>query len=197
MTHPTSPYGYYDPAPSAPLSAPICVIGFMGSGSHMTAALYSSLTGQPLIDLDAWVEHEASQSLAALYQARGASAWRALELKGLERALNAPRPSIISLGDGALLSSEARSLQRRRSKLVYIKRPLDELYQGLLKERSAKPSRYPYWLKSAPQSLAELEPLLSARQIAYEQADLIIDANREVPLSVARALISKLNQHAF
>ena len=193
--HP-SPYGYYDPAPSTPLKRPICVIGFMGSESHMITALCSSLTGQPLIDLDDWVEHEAGVSLRELYKTRGASAWRALELKGLKRALSASRPSMIALGDGALLPSEARTLQRSSAALVYIKRPLTALYEGLLKERSAKPSRYPYWSKRAPQGLDELEPLLSARSIAYEQAELVLDAGYDVPLKVAQRLADRLAQLA-
>lgn len=187
-----SPYGYYDPEPSLPLKQPICIIGFMGSESHTVAALLSSLTGQPLIDLDDWVEHEAGQSLASLYQQRGASAWRTLELRGLSKALSAARPSVISLGDGVLLSSEASALQRRSSQLIYVKRPLPQLYEGLLKVRSAKPSRLPYWAKRPPQSMEELEPLLSARQIAYDQADVTIEAGSDAPLSVARALAARL-----
>jgi len=196
MSAQPSPYGYYDPAPSAPLRSPICVIGFMGSESHMIAALCSSLTGHPLIDLDDWVEHEAGVSLAELYRTRGASAWRALELKGLQRALSASRPSIIALGDGALLPTEARLLQRSAGALVYIKRPLASLYEGLLKERSAKPSRFPYWSRRAPQGTDELEPLLSARSIAYEQAELVLDAGGDVPLKVAQRLAERLNQLA-
>jgi len=194
MSERASPYGYYDPEPALPLERPLCLIGFLGSESSSVAALLSSLTGQPLIDLDDWVEHEAGQSISALCQARGDAAWRALELRGLNKALKAQRPSIISLGDGALLSSEAqRLLKRSGARLIYIERPLPVLYQNFLQLRQTSPSRFPYWSRRAPSGQEELEPLLSARLRAYQEADLRLTAQDEPPLSLARSLAARLS----
>lgn len=192
MSDQASPYSYYDPEPSLLLQKPICVIGFMGSDAHMVSALLSSLTGQPLIDLDAWIEHETGQSLSILYQRQGAGAWRTLELKGLKRALKSKRPSIIALGDGALLATEARELIKASAQLVYLQRPLPILYQGLLELRKKRPSRFPYWSKRAPQEISELEPLLNARLFAFEEADITLNLQNQPPLSVARMLVDRL-----
>lgn len=184
--------GYYDPYPYPPLSAPLCVIGMAGSEAHTVAYQLASMTGQSLIELDARVAHQAGCSLASLYEQRGPGAWRALELRELKRALTSGRPSLISLGDGALLSQEARLLRQKHARLIYIERPLSELYTRLKTLITQDPARYPYWSQREPQGEEALAPLLSARLGAYQEAEVRYEAGAQSPLEVARALKAQL-----
>jgi shikimate kinase len=185
---------YYGHHPSHTLKRPLCLIGMMGSEANVVAYQLSSLTGLPLIELDAKVEHEAGCSLSALYERGGANAWRAAELRALKRALSNARPSIISLGDGALLSKEARGLWRGRAHLVYIERPLEELFERCLLARKDHPQRFPYWRAAPPSSAEALTPLLNARLEGYQEATLTLSAEARSALSVAQELLSTLPQ---
>ncbi len=187
------PFGdYYGHEPPAPLRRPVCLIGLMGAEAHAVSYSAASLTGHPLIELDAQVEHDAACSLAALYRAEGPGGWRARELHALRRALRASPPALISLGDGALLSQEARALRRSSAALIYVRRPLEECLAGLARAHARAPLRFPFWPRRPPSSLDELAPLLAARVSAYEEAELVLEGGGRHALELAAEVVAWL-----
>ena len=197
LSHSEGPFGGYygyDPPPSLP--RPICVIGLMGSEAQTVTYSAASLTGYPLIDLDAQVEHSAGRSLSALYALEGPGGWRARELDALRRALRASPTPLIALGDGALLSGEARALRRAGASLVYIRRPLSECLTGLARAHERAPLRFPLWPHKPPSSADELAPLLAARSPAYEEAELVLEGEGRGALELAMELVAWLAEVA-
>jgi len=184
--------GYYGHEPPPPLRRPVCVIGLMGAEAHAVAYCAASLTGHPLVELDAQVEHAAGRSLAALYAAEGPGGWRARELEALRRALRASPPPLVSLGDGALLSAEARALRRAAAALVYVRRPLAECAEGLARAHARAPRRFPFWPRQPPSSPDALAPLLAARAVAYEEAELVLEGAGRGALELAGELVEWL-----
>jgi shikimate kinase len=188
--------GYYGYDPPRPLRRPVCVIGLMGSEAQTVTYSAASLTGYPLIDLDAQVEHGAGRSLSALYALEGPGGWRARELDALRRALRASPTPLIALGDGALLSGEARALRQANATLVYIRRPLSECLTGLARAHARSPFRFPFWPHQPPSSPSELAPLLAARLPAYEEAEVILEGEGKGSLELATALVAWLAEVA-
>ncbi|MDZ5077930.1 shikimate kinase [Nesterenkonia sp. HG001] len=89
------------------LSRNIVLIGPMGSGKSTVGAALARRMGRPHVDTDHFFVARHG-SIAEYFVQRGESAFRAEEERVVAELLDAPRPSVISLGGGSVLSSRTR-----------------------------------------------------------------------------------------
>lgn len=86
----------------------VVLIGPMASGKSTVGAAVARRMGRPHVDTDQFFAARHG-SIPAYFEAHGAEAFRAEEELIVAELLNSPRPSVISLGGGAVLSALTRS----------------------------------------------------------------------------------------
>jgi shikimate kinase len=184
--------GYYDAAPIVLMDKPLALIGPPGGQHHEVGYDLASLSGLPLVNLDQWVEHHAGQSLWQLIQAEGETAYRRLETELLPRALKAQPPSILILGDGALLNPANQRQLLISSTLVYFKLRPSTVYWRLRQQAEA-PQGKPHPLVPLPLENPDLiRPLLDARLPGYQQAHRSIDMEEKDVREAVQLLLKTL-----
>lgn len=152
------------------LERPVALIGFMGAGTAVTAHTLCGSLGLGYADVDRKVEHGAGMSCARLQLEHGEPARRAEEARQLQSLVRQSSPSILVLGNGALLKGLNLALVLDTCDLVYLERPLDVCFTRLLQELERAPGSYPEFVAGAPGSSEDLRPLFEARRGAYEAA---------------------------
>ncbi len=185
--------GYYDYAPRKIPAVPICLIGFMGAGTHQLASLVSQMTGLPLFDIDRHIEHMAGRSLAHSYLEAGEFWVRDQEKAILSKALQSVPPGIIALGDGILLDPVNQDEVNSESILVYIERSLESLLAGIRAELLKRPAKYPQLIMMPPDDLESIRRLLDLRLPGYCRADFVIRGDNRKLSSLAGEIIRTVN----
>ena len=88
----------------------IALTGFMGVGKSSVARHLSRLIEAESVDLDSFIEAAESRTVVNLIDSDGEAAYREIERRCLERVVNDPRVTIISLGGGAFATQANREL---------------------------------------------------------------------------------------
>ena len=165
----------------------IVLVGPMGAGKSAIGQRLAVRMGLPFVDLDACVEADAGQPIAAIFDRLGEGAFRALETRALLQALAAAR-SVIATGGGAVLAPANREAMQRDARVVYLQvSPSSQL------QRVAGDPARPLLRGADPaQRLAALQ---AQREPLYRAlADLAFDTSAYAPDGAAEALHAAL-QH--
>ena len=168
------------------LTAWIALIGLSGAGKSEVAPLVEARLGLRAVDLDVRVERATGMAVAAILDARGEPAFRALETEALREALHGPdaaRGGVLALGAGALGSEENRSLLGERAFVAWLR-----VEPGTAARRmgAAGAGARPL-VREEPET--RLRALLEARGAAYRAAaDVVIDTEGRTPAEVAEAV---------
>lgn len=160
---------------AAKLSSGVALGGFMGVGKTTVGRLLAAELGLPFVDLDA-VLVERYGPIAAQLVGEGEAVFREREGRALE-ALVDGTPRVLATGGGAWADPKNREALRRGYQLVVLHAPLAVLRARLAAEELAG---RPLWDGA--------EERLRARQEAYDDADLRVDAARAPALVVAEVV---------
>ena len=98
----------------------LALIGFMGAGKSTVGAEVSRRLDRLFVDIDRVVEERAGTTIPRLFAERGETAFRALEAEAALEALRRPEPAVISLGGGAVGSSDIRRALRAHALTVLL-----------------------------------------------------------------------------
>ncbi len=156
--------------------------GPMGAGkSTLLGALGARLGGEG-IDLDRAIEAREGASIAAIFRARGESAFRSVEREVLAEVL-AKEPVAVALGGGTVTDRATRHALLARGTLITLTAPAD-----VLAARVGSGETRPL-LAGAEPAEAVLARLVADRRDAYAEAhDTIDTAHFSLDASVARIL---------
>lgn len=168
------------PAEAATQHVVFC--GSAGSGKTTVGALVARALGRDFVDIDRMVEREAGASVATIFARDGEAAFRVRERAAVARALAETKPSVISLGGGALEDDETFAAMRNH-RLVWLKATVPAL-AARLSGNGDRPL-----LSGDP--LARLHALDAAREPRYRQARVIVDAGL-APKGVAASVLEAL-----
>lgn len=164
------------------------LMGPRGCGKSSVGQRLADLLHRPFVELDAQVlETFAESSVNEVWSVHGEPAWRAAEVRQLNRML-AKDGQVVALGGGTPMIEAAQQLlqhERRagRAWLIYLACPASDLRQRLERNLGDRPS-----LTEAG-SLDELEEVLRAREPTYRRlADVIVQAAPRRPDEIAAQL---------
>ncbi len=170
--------------------------GFMATGKTTVGRALSERASVPFVDTDARVVAAARASgapvatVADVFTILGEPTFRRLEAAALARALEAPPPTVIAVGGGALLDPESRARALAAARVVTLTAPIDTLLARL--ERGTDPRRpllearprdaAPATSGDAPATSGDgapalrgrIEALLAARAACYAEAHATI-----------------------
>ena len=194
------------------------LIGYRGVGKSSTARELADRTGWQVFSSDDWVTTEAGQTIRAIFQAGGESAFRDLEHRAL-LALTARKRAIVDLGGGAVLREDNRRLLKTTGCCVWLRAEPACLAQRITKDPRSRESRPPLINHQSPIELAaaeddtcsqpveaaeatrdsltsiaaEVETVLAARYPIYaECADWVIDTDTLAPTEVAERIMAEM-----
>ncbi|MBU0743482.1 shikimate kinase [bacterium] len=108
----------------------LSLIGFMGSGKSTVARLLGEHALLDVQDLDAVIETDAGRTVADIFAAGGAAAFRDLELAALQH-LPTAGDIVLACGGGVVERTAACELLRSRGAVVWLDAPWEILRQRL------------------------------------------------------------------
>ena len=150
-------------------AANLILVGLPGVGKTSVGRGAAKLLNRPFIDFDTEIEHRQHASVSEIFARRGEAYFRSLEA-ALSREFAASRGMVMAPGGGWVTNPEAIELLRTDARMIYLR----ATPAAILSRMSAGRARRP--LLEGPDPLVRLTELYEARRLAYETADVVIDA---------------------
>ena len=170
----------------------IVLLGYMGSGKTTIGKVLADKLGYVFSDLDALIEKEEMMSVAQIFSKKGEIYFRNTESRLLKRLVKSKDKLVIATGGGTpcygdtinFLTSEDECLS------IYLKASLDVLTQRLFIEKKFRP------LIAHIESEIALNDFirkhLFERSFYYNQAEIIIDTERDSIQSIVESIVVDL-----
>jgi shikimate kinase len=162
----------------------LILVGLMGAGKTCIGRELAHRLSLPFVDADIEIETAAGCSIDDIFKLYGEAEFRAGERRVIARLLNGP-VHILATGGGAFLDEKTREHIREKGISIWLRASLD-----LLVSRVSRRNNRPL-LKSGDQREI-LERLIEERYPVYQQADIIVDSDREPPEITADRVLKKL-----
>jgi shikimate kinase / 3-dehydroquinate synthase len=106
-------------SPVGALGRHIALIGFMGAGKTTMGREVARATSRELVDTDDVIEH-AYGPIASIFEERGEAEFRQIEEQVVAEALTLPKPAVLALGGGAVISETTRARLRAHAFTLWI-----------------------------------------------------------------------------
>ena len=156
----------------------ITLIGMPGCGKSTVGKVLAKQLGLDLLDTDGLIEAQENQTLQQIVDARGNTAFRAIE----EQVLTAMplSPSVISTGGSVVYSEKIMARLAAKSLVIYLRARLETIEYRV----SLAPQR-----GIAADGQQTLGDLYAERVPLYERyGEVIIDSDDETPEAIASTL---------
>jgi Shikimate kinase len=158
------------PEESAPesLGHHVILVGLPGAGKSTVGNMLARKLHVGFIDFDVEIVRREGMPITEIFAKRGEAAFRALEF-GLTEEVAVLPAMVLSPGGGWVSQSQAVSVLKPRSRMVYLRiSPA-----GAVRRMGRRMSTRPLLQKIDPR--AELERLLAMRRAVYEAAEIVVD----------------------
>ncbi len=155
----------------------IYLVGFMAAGKSTVARLLGSRLGWRAEDIDELIEARERMTVADIFSRHGEAYFRAAEREIL-RLLLPLRHTVVATGGGTFMDQESQRAINLDGMSVWLDVPFDTVVSRLPSD-----GRRPL---SADR--AQMERLFAARQAAYANASLRVDATAPAPEIAERIL---------
>lgn len=171
-----------------PSPSHIVLVGPMGAGKSSIGRLLAARLQRAFVDLDAWIETDASATIATIFSNEGETGFRARECRALTDVLMRSEACVIATGGGAVLDEGNRRALRDASFVIYL-----QVEPALQLHRLRGDDTRPLLATDNPtQRLAELQAM---REPLYrEVSNLCFDTTHHSPQSAADTLATLMTQ---
>lgn len=153
------------------------LIGFMGSGKSHWGKLIAGECGMPFIDLDEAIAAKTKMSVTEIFEQKGEEYFRSRERELLEEIISEKNSVVLACGGGTPCFFNNIDLMKASGTVIWLNTSIDVLFERLIEGRKQRPV-----LKNIPDE--ELKEVivrkLNERRIYYDQADIVIDNEREI-----------------
>jgi len=161
----------------------IALTGFMGTGKTSVGRLLAKDLGMTFIDLDEIIEEEAGMSIKDIFEKSGEARFRELERQALRRVISGEfgEGIVLATGGGAVVDEENRALLRGWGVIVCLTASVSTIL-----ERTSRASVRPLLERGDRRS--EVMKLLSRREEAYRDSDMVLDTTGDSVRDVVRKI---------
>lgn len=174
------------PGSAADPSVPhLVLVGLPGSGKSTVGPLLADGLGRPFLDFDLELSRREGMSIPEIFGQRGEAHFRDLEHR-LTEEVRELGGMVLSPGGGWVARPENVALLRPPGRLVYLRIGTATALERMGASAAGRP------LLDRPNPRGELDRILSARILAYESADLVVDVDRLDPQAVTEEIIGRL-----
>jgi len=173
----------------------IFLTGFSGSGKSTIGPLLANSLGFEFIDLDREIELAAGKSINRIFTEDGEDAFRALELRTLERIGQQER-MVVSLGGGVLENDRCFELIQTHGTLIYLKSTPEILTLRLQNKTDRPLLKGPDGRKLTREEIQRrVTELLEKREPRYLKADLVLATDAKKIGTSVEELTRKIERH--
>jgi shikimate kinase len=152
------------------LKRTVVLVGMMGAGKTAVGTALARALSVPFLDSDAEIVKAANMTIAEIFARDGEEFFRVKESQVIARLLAAPQKGVLSTGGGAYLRPENRAAISAGGLAVWLRAPVDLLWQRV-RHKESRP------LLRTGNPRATLVELTRAREPAYAEAELVVDAD--------------------
>jgi shikimate kinase len=159
----------------------IYLVGFMAAGKSTVARALSSRLGWRAEDIDELIEARERRTVAEIFARNGEPYFRSLE-RDILKVLLPLRHVVVATGGGTFMDPDNRAAINMDGVSVWLDVPLEDLIARLPAD-----GRRPL-----AADRAQMERLYAARQAAYAQAHLRVDAGNAQAEDIAEQVMEHL-----
>lgn len=163
----------------------IVLVGLMGCGKTSIGKRLAKKLAIPFIDLDHQIENMANMSVTEIFENRGESYFRQLELKEAQKILDGT-PIVLATGGGAFINDEIRALIKEKGISIWINADLETLL-----ERVSRKNTRPLLENGNKEEI--LKQLIDKRYPIYKQADITVNTSNDSHDLVLNRIIEAIN----
>ena len=156
----------------------IYLVGFMAAGKTTVARILAERLGWRAEDIDKLIEARERRTVAEIFARNGEPYFRSIE-RDILRLLLPLRHCVVATGGGTFMDPDNRAAINVDGVSVWLDVPLEELVA-----RMPADGRRPL-----AADRAQMERLFAARQVAYANAQLRVDARGGHPEAIAERII--------
>ncbi len=167
--------------------ANIALVGFMGSGKTTIGRLLSEKMGWDFVDTDSEIEKLSEMTAPEIFKKRGEPFFREKEKSLIRTLVSDSRKKIFSLGGGAVLDEETRSLLARRCQVIWLWASLEVALARI------DPSSRPV-LHSADGERAAQRAFRARSQACARISDLVLNTETAPPEDLAGRIQYEMDQ---
>jgi len=160
----------------------IYLVGFMGSGKSTVGRLLAGRIGWHFVDLDQEIEASERMSVLEIFETRGEAEFRRLERETMRervRAIECGRPTVLSLGGGAIVQPENYALVENNGVTIWLDCPFETV------RRRVEPASH----RPLARDPVALRQLYEARRESYARADYRIPIESDDPAVAVEAAL--------
>ena len=161
----------------------VVLIGYRGCGKTSVGRSLATRLGWTFVDTDDLIEAAAGCSIREIFEREGEAGFRVRETTAVQEVARGTQ-QVISVGGGAILSADNRTMLRGAGVCVWLTAPPEELHRRLQADPRSGSTRPALTSKS---ELEEIRHLLQRRAPLYaELAEHVVDtAGRSLEQVVA------------
>jgi shikimate kinase len=164
----------------------LILVGLPGSGKSTVGPMLAEALGRPLLDFDAEITRREGMTVPEIFGQQGEGHFRQLE-HDLTGELAAAGGMVLAPGGGWVARPDNLALLRPPGRLIYLRITTSVAVQRMGASTTSRP------LLNRPNPRAELDRLLSARILAYESADLVVNVDRLDAQQVTQRIVELLH----
>jgi shikimate kinase len=159
----------------------LILVGLPGAGKSTVGAMLADALGRPFLDFDAEITRREGMTIPELFGQKGEAHFRELE-HALTLELKEFGGMVLAPGGGWVSRPENLAMLRPPGRLIYLKITSSVAVLRMGASTTSRP------LLNRPNPKAELDRLLSARILAYESADVVVNVDRVDPHAVTQRI---------
>jgi shikimate kinase len=174
------------PVSAADPSLPhLILVGLPGAGKSTVGALLAEALGRSFLDFDAEITLRQGMSIPEIFGQLGEGHFRELEHQ-LTVELKEVGNMVLAPGGGWVSRPDSVALLRPPARLIYLKISTTVAVQRMGATATGRP------LLNRPNPKGELDRLLSARMLAYESAEIVVNVDHVDAQHVTRKIVEQL-----
>ena len=149
----------------------IALIGLRGAGKTTLGGALAERLGVPFVELDREIERESGVSLGTIFDFYGQAGFRRMERRCLERVIE-QHPRFVLAAGGSIVSEQS-TFERLLAACwtVWLKAAPAEHMARVVAQGDMRP------MAGNPESMADLQRILSGREPLYRRADAELDTS--------------------
>jgi XRE family aerobic/anaerobic benzoate catabolism transcriptional regulator len=158
----------------------LCLIGLRGAGKSTLGRLIGSKFGVPFVELNREIEALGGMAIGEIMSLYGADGYRRLESEALEKVASEHQRMVLAVAGGIVADGATYDRLLARFHTVWVKASPRDHMERVRAQGDTRP------MAGNPQAMAQLQAILSEREMAYGKAQAILDtAGRSVEQSAA------------